>query len=199
VDTPPDAAPPDIEGSITLLHDKAVEAIVQRCYSDVELSGPNGEKGRGFTNLKRIFGWPADLRVVVDALAATVANERALASADTGSAPLTALVAYKLSRPVIFVRSHSKDYFLSYGGDPATNDAHLAGERLPAGTPVHIIDDFVHSGTTLAAAVETLRDLGFIVQTASSLLCSPAESIAGAISALDLHLTALAVTDDLFG
>lgn len=199
MDAPPDAARPDIEGSITLLHDEAVEAIVRRCYSDVELRGPDGEQGRGFTNLKRIFGWPADLRVVVEAMAATVGDEHSLASADSGSAPLTALVAYKLSRPAVFVRTHSKDHFLSYGGDPATNDPRLSGERLASGTLVHIIDDFVHSGATLTAAVRTLRDGGLIVQTTSSVISSPPESIADAISALDIHLTSLAVTDDLFG
>jgi orotate phosphoribosyltransferase len=95
-------------GRITVLHDQAVEAIVRRCYSDVEVPGRDGQLGRGFTNLKRIFGWPADLRLVVDALAATVANARAVASADSGSAPLAALVACATSLPAVFVRTEPK-------------------------------------------------------------------------------------------
>jgi adenine/guanine phosphoribosyltransferase-like PRPP-binding protein len=179
---------------IAVLHDAAVEAIVRRCYSDVEVRGRDGTRGRGFTNLKRIFGWPDDLRVVVDALAATVGDKAAVASADDGSAPLAALVASKLSVPAVFVRAEAKGYFLSYGDDPATSHARLSGERLADGTPVHVVDDFVHSGVTLAAAVQTLREAGLVVSTASSLLSSPPESIVDVIRAIDVQLTVLAVT-----
>src|SRR5439155_13004363 len=132
-----------------------------------------GNVGRGYTNLKRIFGWPKELGAVVDALATTVGSAEAVASTDTGSAPLAALVAYKLNLPAVFVRSESKEYFLSYGGDPDANDRRLSGERLPKGTPVHVIDDFVHSGATLAKAVDTLRNVGLTVETVAALLGSP--------------------------
>jgi adenine/guanine phosphoribosyltransferase-like PRPP-binding protein len=112
-------------GSVTLLGDKGIAAIVRRCYSDVEVRGRDGEPGRGFTNLKRVFGWPPELRIVVDALVATTGTTRAIASTDSGSAPLAALVAYKLSLPAVFVRREAKDYFLSYGADPATNHPRL--------------------------------------------------------------------------
>jgi adenine/guanine phosphoribosyltransferase-like PRPP-binding protein len=193
-----DAPRPNVEWPITLLHDEAVKAIVQHCYSDVELRDRDGKQGRGFTNLKRIFGWPADLRLVVDALTSTVDDAQAIASADTGSAPLAALVAYKLGLPAAFVRSQPKDYFLSYGDDPTTNHPRLSGERLEDGTLVHVIDDFVHSGATLGSAVETLREVGVLVRTASSVLSSPTDAIANAIGAVDIHLTVLVVTDELF-
>jgi len=98
------------------MQDPLLAGIVRRCYSDIELRDRTGNVGRGYTNLKRIFGWPTDLRTVVDALAATVGSAEAVASTDTGSAPLVALVAYRLNLPAVFVRSDSKDYFLSYGG-----------------------------------------------------------------------------------
>jgi hypothetical protein len=86
-------------------------------------------------------------------------------------APLAALVAYKLNLPSVFVRSDPKEYFLSYGGDPDTNDSRLSsGERLPDGTVVHVIDDFVHSGATLAQAVEPLRGVRLRVESAAAFL-----------------------------
>jgi hypothetical protein len=108
------------DGPITLLDDPALAAIVRRCYTDAEFVDQAGTLGRGYTNLKRIFGSPADVRAVVDALASTVGAAEAVASADTGSAPLAALVAYERSLPAVFVRISPKEDFLSYGGDPET-------------------------------------------------------------------------------
>ena len=147
--------------------DPAIAAIVRRCYSDVELRDRKGHVGRGYTNLKRIFGWPTDLETVVNALAATVGSAEAVASTDTGSAPLAALVASRLHLPAVFVRSDSKDYFLSYGDDPDANDPLLSGERLRTGTSVHVIDDFVYSGESLAAAIRVLRRVGLSVERAA--------------------------------
>jgi adenine/guanine phosphoribosyltransferase-like PRPP-binding protein len=180
-----------------LVRDQALTSIVRRCYSNVEVRDRDGHIGRGFTNLKRIFGWPADLRIVVDALATTVGGAGAVASTDTGSAPLAALVAFRVSLPVVLVRSHPKHYFLSYGDDPATNDPRLSGERLASSTLVHVIDDFVHSGATLASAVETLREVGLAVQTGASLLASPPATIRDVIDPLHLQLTVFVTTDDL--
>ena len=179
---------------IDVVNDPALRAIVRRCYSDIEVYDRAGNPGRGYTNLKRIFGWPADLRAVVDALAETVGSASALASADTGSAPLAALVAYKRNLPAVFLRSHPKSYFLSYGDDPDTNEPRLSGERLPKATAVHVIDDFVHSGATLGSAVDILRGAGLTVKTAAALLGSPPETLADAINAMDIRLTIFVTT-----
>jgi adenine/guanine phosphoribosyltransferase-like PRPP-binding protein len=176
------------------MQDPLLAGIVRRCYSNVELRDRTGKVGRGYTNLKRIFGWPTDLRTVVDALAATVGSAEAVASTDTGSAPLVALVAYRLNLPAVFVRSDSKDYFLSYGGDPETNEPRLSGERLAEGTAVHVIDDFVYSGATLASAVQTLRRVGLTVETATALLGSPPERLSDAITEMHVRLTILVTT-----
>lgn len=179
---------------IRAIEDPLLAEIVRRCYSDVELRDRTGKVGRGYTNLKRLFGWPTELRTVVDALAATVGSADAVASTDTGSAPLVALVAYTLSLPAVFVRSDSKDYFLSYGGDPETNEPRLSGERLAEGTAVHVIDDFVHSGATLASAVQTLRRVGLRVETATALLGSPPPTLFDAIGQIHVRLTILVTT-----
>jgi len=43
----------------------------------------------------------------------------------------------------------------------------LAGERLPPGTPVHLIDDLVFSGQTLRSARDALSAAGLDARTAS--------------------------------
>ena len=133
--------------------------ILRRCYSHVEVADRARNRAMGVTNLKRIFGRPDELRVLVDALAATIGDVGAIASADTGSAPLAAVVAYRLELPSVFVRELPEDP--------------LAGERIPPGSRVHVIDDLVHSGETLASAARTLREAELVVSTASCLLIAP--------------------------
>ena len=150
-----------------------VTGILRKCYSHVEVADRDRNRGMGVTNLKRLFGRPDDLRVVVDALGTTIGRADALASADTGGAPLAAVVAF-LGLPAVFVREVPKEYLLSDGGDPATNHPRLAGERLPPGSTVHLIDDLVHTGETLASAARTLREADLVVEHASCLLIAPA-------------------------
>jgi adenine/guanine phosphoribosyltransferase-like PRPP-binding protein len=150
-----------------------VTEILRGCYSHVEVAGRDGSRGVGVTNLKRVFGRPSELRVLVEALGATIGEVDAVASADTGSAPLAAVVAYQLGLAAVFVRDAPKAHLPSYGGDPATNDPRLSGERLAPGSAVHVIDDLVHSGASLASAVRALRDAGLLVRSASCLLVAP--------------------------
>jgi hypothetical protein len=51
---------------ISVVNDHELLAIVRRCYSDVDVRDRTGNVARGFTNLKRIFGWPAELQSVVE-------------------------------------------------------------------------------------------------------------------------------------
>jgi adenine/guanine phosphoribosyltransferase-like PRPP-binding protein len=150
-----------------------VTEILRACYSHVEVAGRDGSRGVGVTNLKRVWGRPPDLRILVAALGRTVADVDAVSSADTGSAPLAAVVGYELGLASVFVREVPKEHLLSYGGDPATNDPRLFGERLRPGSTVHVIDDLVHSGQSLAAAVRLLRGAGLEVRGASCLLVAP--------------------------
>jgi orotate phosphoribosyltransferase len=138
-----------------------VTEILRACYSHVEVAGRDGSRGVGVTNLKRIFGRPLELRVVVEALAATVRNADAIASSDTGSSPLAAVVAYQLGLPAVFVR------------DAPTNQPRVTGERLRPGSRVHVIDDLVYSGRSMASAARLLREAGIDVRGASCLLVAP--------------------------
>ncbi len=159
-----------------------VTDILRSCYSHVEVAGRSGARGVGVTNLKRLFARPRELRLVVEALAATVGDVEAVASSDSGSSPLTAVVAFELSLPAVFV-----------------GDADLSGERLRSGTKVHVIDDLVHSGRSLASAARLLREAGLDVRGASCMLVAPETTgWRGTLAAAGLaRLDALAVTTEL--
>jgi adenine phosphoribosyltransferase len=176
-----------------------VTDILRSCYSHVEVTGRSGARGVGVTNLKRLFGRPRELRLVVEALAATVGDVEAVASSDTGSSPLTAVVAFELSLPAVFVRDAPKEHLLSSGGDPETNHPRLSGERLRPGTKVHVIDDLVHSGQSMASAAWLLRDAGLDVRGGSCLLVAPETTgWRGTLAAAGLdRLDALAMTTEL--
>ena len=70
-------------------------------------------------------------------------SRRAMPSplADEGAWALTGVVAFKLGTPAVLVRRTPKTDFVSYGDDPRAGDGWLAGEKLPAGTPIHLVDD----------------------------------------------------------
>jgi orotate phosphoribosyltransferase len=159
-----------------------VTDILRSCYSHVEVAGRSGARGVGVTNLKRLFGRPRELRLVIEALAATVGDVEAVASSDTGSSPLTAVVAFELSLPAVFV------------GETA-----VSGERLRPGTKVHLIDDLVHSGQSMASAARLLREAGLDVRGASCMLVAPETTgWRGTLAAAGLdRLDALAMTTEL--
>lgn len=156
---------------LRIVNPPLVSDIVMRCASDdFAIRDREGRTGRGFTNLKRVLGRPADFAVVVDQLAATVPAGHAVAACDEGAWALVGAIALRLNIPAVLVRRSPKTYFVSYGDDPAIGDGRLAGERLPPGTPTHLIDDLVYAGQTLRAAREALGLVGLDGTTASAIL-----------------------------
>ena len=156
---------------LKIVNPPAIAGVVLRCVSDdFEIRDREGRTGRGFTNLKRILGRPADFAFIVGHLARTVPRGHAVAACDEGAWAPVGAVALHLGAPAVLVRRAPKEYFVSYGDDPAIGDGRLAGERLPPGTPVHLIDDLVFSGETLRSARETLGLVGLDAGTASAIL-----------------------------
>jgi adenine/guanine phosphoribosyltransferase-like PRPP-binding protein len=148
-----------------------ISDIVMRCASDeFEIRDREGRTGRGFTNLKRFLGRPADFAFVVDQLARTIPAGHAVAACDEGAWALGGAIALKLGVPAVLVRRAPKTYFVSYGDDPTVGDGRLVGERLPYGTPIHLIDDLVFAGQTLRSAREALSLVGLDGKTASAIL-----------------------------
>jgi adenine/guanine phosphoribosyltransferase-like PRPP-binding protein len=148
-----------------------VADMVRRCAcDDTDIPDREGRLGRGFTNLKRLLGYPDDFARVVDELADTVPSGQPVAGCDEGSWALAGAVALRLRVPVLLIRRTPKTYFVSYGTDPTAADGRLAGERLPPATQVHLLDYLVYSGDTLRSAVEVLRSVGLGATSASAIL-----------------------------
>ena len=93
--------------------DARVHRLLATYQSAVEVVDRAGKPAVGVTNLKRMFGHPAELRTLVEALGASLPEAEALAAADSGAAPLTAALALHLGLPAVFVRSAPKTHFLS--------------------------------------------------------------------------------------
>lgn len=156
---------------LKVVNPQGIADVVMRCVSDdFELRDREGNTGRGFTNLKRILGRPADFALVVDELARTIPAGHAVAACDEGAWALVGAIALRLGVPAVLVRRVPKSYFVSYGDNPAIGDGRLAGERLPPGTPVHLVDDLVFSGQTLRSAREAIKLVGLDSRTASAIL-----------------------------
>ena len=157
---------------LKVMNPPAIADVVLRCAcDDFEIPDREGRTGRGgFTNLKRILGRPADFSLVVTELARTVPAGHAVAACDEGAWALAGAVSLTLGVPAVLVRRVPKTYFVSYGDDPAIGGGRLAGERLPAGMPVQLIDDLVFSGQTLRSAREALSAVGLNATTASAIL-----------------------------
>ena len=178
--------------------DPTVHRVLAGYHSRVEVVDRAGRPGIGVTNLKRMFGRPGELRMLVEALTASLPTGEALAAADAGAAPLTGALALHLGWPAVFLRSGPKTHFLSYGGEPEHNHPRLAGERLPAGTNVIVIDDLLHSGETIVAAAETLREVELSVSSAGCLLAAPPDAWRPRVELAGFEtVTALALTTAL--
>src|SRR3984957_11909179 len=103
-----------------------------RCVSDdFEIRDREGRTGRGFTNLKRVLGRPADFAFVVDQLARTVPAGAAVAARAEGGWALAGALALSLGVPAVLVRRVPKTYFVSYGDDPAIGEGRLPGRGPP--------------------------------------------------------------------
>ena len=157
---------------LRVVNPPTIADVVMRCVCDgPELRDREGRTGQGgFTNLKRLLGRPADFAFVVGQLARTVPASHAVAACDEGAWALVGAIALHLGVPAVLVRRVPKTYFVSYGDDPSMGDGRLAGERLPPGTPVHLVDDLVFSGQTIRSAREVLRLVGLDATTASAIV-----------------------------
>lgn len=140
------------------------------CVRRFRAAGPRRARGRRFTNLKRILGRPADFAFVARQLARTVPAGHAVAACDEGAWALAGAIALEIGASAVVVRRVPKTYFVSYGDDPAIGDGRIAGERLSAGTPVHLVDDLVFSGQTLRSARRALARVGLDGRTVSAIL-----------------------------
>jgi hypothetical protein len=133
--------------SIILQPSPAVTDILRRCYSHVEALDRHGNPGLGVTNLKRVFGRPSELRVLVEAIAATVQQADAIAAA--GIQQLSALAVTTDLR-----LGHRTQKWLATSDDPdaRTSGGPICGRRLARNRPRSSwVDDVEHEPGQMVA------------------------------------------------
>lgn len=179
--------------SVIQMHGRTdIDTLLRRYWTASEVPGPAGAPATGSVNVKRLYGHPADFRVVVRAMAGTVPSiTQAIGAADVGSMPLATATALTLGLPAVYVRDQPADG-VSYGETRTPDGDALIGERLEPGTVVHVVDDMITSGETAARALAIYRGAGLVVDEMTSVLGGVAEEGLTALAA-SLSLTILHV------
>jgi len=180
--------------SVIQMHGRTdIDTLLRRYWTASEVPGLAGAPATGFVNVKRLYGHPADFRVVVRAMAGTVpSTAQAIGAADVGSMPLAATLALTLGLPAVYVRDQPTGSLISYGATPAPEGETLIGERLEPDTVVHVVDDMITSGQTAARALAIYRGAGLVVDEMTSVLGGvPEEQLV--VLAASLSLTILHV------
>lgn len=179
--------------SVLQLHGRSdIDILLARYLTPGEVGG-DGEPAAGAVNIKRIYGHPADFRVVVRAMAGTVPSATgAIGSADAGSMPLATAVAWTLGLPAVFIHDDPRRQVVTYGDTLAPDGESLLGERLEPETLVHVVDDKITTGETAARAVSTYRGAGLFVDEMSAVLGGAPEEqlvqLAAGMSLTILHI-----------
>jgi orotate phosphoribosyltransferase len=157
--------------SVLQLHGRSdIDILLARYLSPSEAGGDGGPTA-GSVNIRRLYGHPADFRVVVRAMAGTVPSATgAIGSADVDSIPLATAVAWTLGLPAVYVRDEPRQHLVSYGEVAAPDGESLIGERLEPETVVHVLDDRVTTGETAERAVALYRGAGLVVDEMSVVL-----------------------------
>ena len=103
--------------SVLQLHGRSdIDILLARYLSPSEAGGDGGPTA-GSVNIKRLYGRPADFRVVVRAMAGTVPSATgAIGSADVDSMPLATAVAWTLGLPAVYVRDEPRQHLVELRG-----------------------------------------------------------------------------------
>jgi orotate phosphoribosyltransferase len=181
----------DMVASVIQMHGRTdIDILLRRYWTASEVPGPAGAPASGVVNVKRLYGHPADFRVVIRAMAGTVPSAaQAIGAADVGSMPLATAVALTLGLPAVYVRDQPAGPAVSYGDTRSPDGEALIGERLEPETLVHVVDDMITSGETAARALTLYRDAGLIVDEMTSVLGgAPEEQLVSLASSLSLTI-----------
>ena len=107
-----------------------------------------------YIDLKRIYSNPDLFRRVIDAYIETLGKYGVefdvVAGVETGGIPIAAVIAYKLSKPMVYVRSRKKSF----------GTGRVVEGSVEEGARVLVVDDVATTGGSLAHAAESIRGVG---------------------------------------
>lgn len=147
----------------------------------------SGAESPVYVDNRQLLG-DVDARLeIVEALveAATSMEVAAIAGTATAGIPWGAWIADRLSLPFLYVRSEAK----AWGKERAVEGA------APEGARVLLIEDLAYTAGSLAAATENLREAGFIVDNALTIVSYDMPSADARLNSLGLRYVTLTTID----
>ncbi len=115
----------------------------------------SGRRSNIYIDIRRLYSFPRYLQVVVDAIVGLLErlNPGGICGVPTGGLPLSSIVAYRMALPLIFVRKREKNY----------GTRKLVEGTIRSGAKYVVVDDVATTGSSIARAIESIRELGGIV------------------------------------
>lgn len=143
-----------------------------------------------YVDNRQLLGHVAERKTVVDQFvqSPTLAGGSAEAVAGTATAGIAwaAWIADRLGVPMLYVRSQAKDW----GKERAVEGT------APAGATVVVVEDLAFSGGSLLAAAKNLREEGFQVRDALSIVSYGTPAAIQSFEDADLQLRSLTTVDE---
>jgi len=141
-----------------------------------------------YVDVRRVYSHPKEAKLIVSELARIAAELGCdvIAGVETGGIPLATMVAFILEKPLIYVRKKPKEHGTQ---KLIEGDASVRGLAL-------IIDDVATTGSSLARAVNVLREAGYRVENAL-VVVDRQEGAARNLADIGVTLHALASLQDL--
>jgi orotate phosphoribosyltransferase len=148
----------------------------------------SGRQSDYYVDVKQAATRPDLLRSLARALAGEIPTCDRLAAVELGAIPLVAAVALETNVPYVMVRKETK----VHGTRRPYEGALEEGDR------VVFVEDVVTTGGTLRRAIERLRDVGAVVETAVAVVDRDEGGREG-LAAAGVELRALLAAKDLRG
>jgi orotate phosphoribosyltransferase len=150
----------------------------------------SGKQSSYYIDLRVLPSFPQYFRMATRALKGTIVKEvgefDTIASVPTSGLVFGSALAYEMGKPFIYARKESKGY-----GTGKTIEGFLK-----SGSKVVIVDDVATTGTSVSAAVETIRANGAIVEDVVALV-NRHEGADDRLKQIGVRLHAVAGIDDI--
>ena len=141
----------------------------------------SGRKSDYYVDLRAVTTNPQPLKKVAVAMAEHVSGSNKIAGVELGAIPIATALSMETGIPFLMVRKQKKDH----GAGKLVEGALAAGEK------VLFVEDTVTTAGSLIKAINAVRELGGIVETAI-VIVDREEGAREALTAIDVKLISLA-------
>ena len=148
----------------------------------------SGRKSDYYVDLRAVTTNPEPLKKVAVAMAEHVSGCQKIAGVELGAIPIATALSLETGIPFLMVRKQKKDH----GAGKLVEGALAAGEK------VLFVEDTVTTAGSLIKAINAVRELGGLVDTAI-VIVDREEGAREALAAIDVKLISLASIEKLRG